>query len=125
MILGVGSDIVSIARVRALHGRYGARLLRHILTEQEHAEWPGAGDPGRWLAKRFAAKEAFSKALGTGLRAPVSLRSIAVTHDTLGKPGLVFGVALQDWLTVQGVTRVHLSLSDEAAYALAFVVTER
>ena len=129
MIYGVGSDIVSVQRMGALYARFGARLTRRLLAGVEAEEMVAAlaavADPGRWLAKRFAAKEAFAKAVGTGLRAPVSLTGIAVAHDPQGKPALVFAAELQDWLRARGVAQVHLSLSDERDYAIAMVIAER
>ena len=79
----------------------------------------------RFLAKRFAAKEAFAKALGTGLRAPATLRNIGITHDALGKPVLELAAELQALLDEQGIDRQHLSISDEKALAVAFVVLEK
>jgi len=83
-----------------------------------------AADKGRFLAKRFAAKEAFSKALGTGIRPPAVLSAIAVSHDELGKPTLDFCGQLAEMIKNQGLT-AHLSLSDEADYAIAYVILER
>jgi len=78
----------------------------------------------RFLAKRFAAKEAFSKALGTGLRAPATLQNIAVSHDELGKPILVLAPALQAFLASKNISKTHISISDEKNLAAAFVVLE-
>jgi len=108
--------------------RHGDRLANRILAQSETAEFACSHHPARFLAKRFAAKEALGKALGTGIRAPVLLRSIAVTHDDLGKPVLAFDDVLAAWIDQRGL-RTHLSLSDESAdgsaFALAFVVVER
>ena len=124
MIYGVGTDLCSIARLERLVTRNGEALARRILAASEMAEFHRAHEPARFLAKRFAAKEALGKALGTGIRAPVLLRSIAVTHDDMGKPTLVFSELLTQWFAQRGLSP-HLSLSDEVAYALAFVVVER
>ena len=78
----------------------------------------------RFLAKRFAAKEAFSKALGTGLRDPATFQNIAVAHDDLGKPMLVLASELQDFLQSRQITKMHISISDERNLATAFVVLE-
>ena len=78
----------------------------------------------RFLAKRFAAKEAFSKALGTGLREPATFQNIAVSHDALGKPILVLAEELQDFLTVKNISQMHITISDEKNLAAAFVVLE-
>lgn len=124
MIHGIGTDIVAVARMRGVHARHGERLAARLLSP---AEWPGylrAADKPRLLAKRFAAKEALAKALGTGLRAPVSLVNMGVTHDVHGRPGFAFDPELQRWLTARGIARVHLSLADEVDYAVGFVVVE-
>lgn len=86
MILGIGTDLVDIARMRAALDRHGERFARRILSPAEWPDWQASGDPARLLAKRFAAKEAFAKASGQGLRAPVTLGALAVTHDALGRP---------------------------------------
>ena len=78
----------------------------------------------RFLAKRFAAKEAFSKALGTGLRAPATFQNIAVSHDDLGKPILVLAPELQAFLSEKNIQKMHISISDEKNLAAAFVVLE-
>ncbi|MBR4876402.1 MAG: holo-ACP synthase [Rhodocyclaceae bacterium] len=122
MISGIGVDIVSIARVRATLSLHGDRFARHLLAPDEWDAYCAARDAGRFLAKRFAAKEAFAKALGTGLRAPVSLTSIAVVHDEAGRPQVrAASKALADWLTERRLTW-QVSISDEADYAVAFAV---
>jgi len=124
MIHGIGTDLVAIARLRALWRRHGERALSRLLAPTECAEARAAADPARLLAKRFAAKEALGKALGTGIRAPVLLTAIAVTHDALGKPHFAFAPELESWLTARGLV-CHLSISDEVEHALAFVVVEQ
>ena len=81
-------------------------------------------DPASFLAKRFAAKEAFAKAVGSGMRQPVTLRRIGVTHDGLGKPVLQFDEALRAYLAQLGINGHHLSVSDERDMIVAFVVLE-
>ncbi|MCX8085397.1 MAG: holo-ACP synthase [Rhodocyclaceae bacterium] len=124
MIHGIGTDLVAIERLEALWQRHGERALDKLLAPEEREECQLSPDPARFLAKRFAAKEALAKALGTGLRAPVLLTAIAVTHDALGKPAFAFCPELAAWLAAQGFI-CHLSLSDEAGFALAFVVVEK
>lgn len=124
MIQGIGTDIVEVARMSALHERHGARLAQRLLTLAEQSDYDRATDKGRLLAKRFAAKEALAKALGTGLRAPVSLANMGVTHDALGRPVFAFSPDLRAWLAARRIARVHLSLSDEQHYALGFVIVE-
>lgn len=124
MIFGVGTDFVAIGRMRELWQRHGERALEKLLAPEERAECLACADPARFLAKRFAAKEALGKALGTGIRAPALLPAIAVTHDGLGKPGFGFAAELAAWIAARGLN-AHLSLSDEAEHALAFVVVEK
>lgn len=124
MIQGIGTDIVEVGRMSALHERHGVRLASRLLTALERADYDHAADKARLLAKRFAAKEALAKALGTGLRTPVSLANMGVAHDALGRPVFAFGPDLQAWLAARRIARVHLSLSDEQHYAVAFVIVE-
>lgn len=125
MIYGIGSDLVTIPRMTAAFARHGTRLARRLLHVSEWLDFEQSHEPARFLAKRFAAKEAFSKAAGTGLRPPVLLPAIAITHDALGKPAFQFSDELGAWLTQRGLTRFHLSLTDEREHALAFVVIEQ
>lgn len=124
MIHGIGTDLVAVARIADLHGRFGERFARRLLTEAELREYAHATSPARFLAKRFAAKEALAKALGTGLRAPVTLGNIGVGHDSLGRPTFTVAAPLADWLRARGIDRLHLSLSDEHDHALAFAIAE-
>lgn len=123
-ICGIGTDIVEIARIEQVLSRHGERFAARLLHPEEMAAWRSAIAPATLLAKRFAAKEALSKALGTGLRGVVSLRNIGVRHDQLGRPEFFFAPALAAELASRGIQRLHLSLSDERAYVLAFVVIE-
>ena len=126
MIHGIGTDIVAVKRLQRMWERHGQRIVEKLLAPQEVAEFTRAAvaAKGRFLAKRFAAKEAFCKALGTGLRPPAVLPAIAVGHDDLGKPNLVFCGRLGEMIENQGL-KAHLSLSDEADYAIAYVILER
>ena len=103
MILGIGTDLVDIARMRAALDRHGERFARRILSPAEWPDWESSKEPARLLAKRFAAKEAFAKASGQGLREPVTLGALAVTHDALGRPSWAFADELAQWLTARGV----------------------
>jgi holo-[acyl-carrier protein] synthase len=125
MIHGIGTDIVSIQRMDELHARFGGRLAERILAPAEREEFATAANKDAFLAKRFAAKEAFAKAAGTGMRSPVHFGALRVTHNALGRPGLAWGPELSDWLARQGIGCAHLSLSDERDYAVAFVVLEK
>jgi holo-[acyl-carrier protein] synthase len=124
MIFGIGTDIVEYARIEAMWLRYGHRLAARLLSAMELPEFQEHAHPARFLAKRFAAKEAFAKAVGSGLRHPVSLCSISITHDGLGKPVLQFDTVLRTYLAQLGVSGHHLSISDERNMIVAFVVLE-
>ncbi len=124
MIHGIGTDIVQVARMRASLERHGPRFAERILGEHERAEFDASRDPARFLAKRFAAKEAFGKALGTGVAMPATLHAVEVAHDALGKPLFRCGAALADYLAERGLT-AHLSLTDEADYVVAFALIEK
>lgn len=124
MIHGIGTDIVSIARMREALDRHGERFARRILHSDEFPAYLEVREPARFLAKRFAAKEAFSKALGTGLRPPATLAAIGVSHDALGKPVYIFDDPLREHLEGLGL-RAHLSLSDEREQVIAFAILEQ
>ncbi len=124
MIYGIGTDMVAVARMARLLTRYGESAVQRILAPQECAEFSRKADGARFLAKRFAAKEALAKAAGTGLRSPVALGNIRVQHTPLGQPELAFAAELQTWLAERGVARAHLSISDESDYVIAFVILE-
>lgn len=123
MIFGIGTDIVAIKRLQGMWERHGERIAEKLLAPQEMAAFERASDKGRFLAKRFAAKEAFSKALGTGIRPPATLPAIAIVHDELGKPQLEFVGELAKLVESRGLA-AYLSLSDEADYAIAYVILE-
>ena len=124
MIYGIGTDIVAVSRLHGMWERHGERVLDKLLAPQEMDDFAKAADKGRFLAKRFAAKEAFSKALGTGVRPPATLTAIAVSHDDLGKPILDFCGQLEKMLKNKNL-KAHLSISDEAEYAVAHVILEQ
>ncbi len=123
MIFGIGTDIIAVARMGEFHERHGERALEKVLAPAERDACRASSDPARFLAKRFAAKEALGKALGIGVRTPVLLPSIAVVHDVLGKPDFEFGGELVAYITERKLV-THLSLSDERDYVVAFVVAE-
>ena len=125
MISGLGIDIVKTDRIRAVYERFGLKFARRILAEGEMIRLAGSRSPVSFLAMRFAAKEATSKALGTGFRAGVSPRLIEVEHNAAGKPSLRFHGAVAVQVQAQGVTASFVSLTDEIEYAAAVVVFER
>jgi holo-[acyl-carrier protein] synthase len=124
MIFGIGTDIVEYVRIEKMHERYGDRFAERILSEQEISEYQSHANQARFLAKRFACKEAFAKAIGSGLREPVSLHRISTTHDGLGKPMFLFDETLHTHLAQLGINGHHLSISDERNMIVAFVVLE-
>ncbi len=124
MIFGIGTDIVEYARIETMWTRYGLRFAQRVLSERESSDYQASPNASRFLAKRFAAKEAFAKAVGSGLRDPVSLRRISITHDGLGKPVLQFDEVLRTHLAQLGISGHHLSISDERNMIVAFVVLE-
>ena len=125
MIYGIGTDILRIERIEQLYGKYGQTLAERLLSRIELLEWRSVGNKTNFLAKRFAAKEAFAKAVHTGLRSPVTLHHISIAHDKLGRPEFVVEPPLQEWLRQQGIGRVHLSLSDGNGAVVAFAVAEK
>ncbi|WP_037586388.1 holo-ACP synthase [Stenoxybacter acetivorans] len=126
MIYGIGTDLVSLSRVEKICKTHGvATVAAKLLTRIELLECPSAHQNALFFAKRFAAKEAFSKAVHTGLRSPVTLHNIGIGHDRLGRPEFILETPLQNWLAERGIGKIHLSLSDEADYITAFVVAEK
>jgi holo-[acyl-carrier protein] synthase len=124
MIFGIGTDIVEVSRIAASIEEFGDAFAARILAESELESYQQTTIKARFLAKRFAAKEAFSKALGTGLRAPATFQNIAVSHDDLGKPLLILAKELQLFLQAKKISHTHISISDEKNLATAFVVLE-
>lgn len=129
MIIGLGSDLCNIERIQASLDRFGGRFERRVFTEVEQAKaarrpFTKAGT----LAKRFAAKEAFSKAVGTGFKAGVFMKDIGVVNARSGAPTLALtggAKARLDALTPDGhVARVHLTMTDDHPWAQAFVIIE-
>lgn len=125
MIYGIGTDIVEVSRIEHSLARFGDAFAQRILNEREWLSFEQSLTQARFLAKRFAAKEAFAKALGTGLRAPATFQNIGITHDDLGKPVLDLAAELQAFLLKKGIGYQHLSISDEKVLAVAFVVLEK
>lgn len=124
MIKGLGIDIVKTARIREVYARFGRKFARRILAEDELPRFDQTRKPVSFLAMRFAAKEAASKALGTGFRQGVSPRQIEVVHNAAGKPSLRLHGAAAEHARLLAATASHVSLTDEAEYAAAVVVLE-
>jgi holo-[acyl-carrier protein] synthase len=124
VIYGIGIDVVEPQLVARLLDKYGERFARRVLTP---LEWPGyerTVRPVLFIANRFAAKEAFSKAMGTGFRYPVTLQCISVVQNRAGKPGFSFHPNLVHLVTERGIVGHHLTISDESSLACACVVLE-
>ena len=124
MILGIGTDLVEIGRIELALERWGDRFARKILVPRELDRLAGHRKPAAYLAKRFAAKEAFSKAMGTGFRYPVTLQCISVVQNRAGKPGFAFDAELDTLVKDRGIIGHHLTISDEKSLACACVVLE-
>ncbi|HER20355.1 MAG: holo-ACP synthase [Halothiobacillaceae bacterium] len=124
MILGIGTDLVEIERIRVALDRHGKRLIERVLGPDERDRLPETNRPA-WIAKRFATKEAVAKALGTGFRDGLRLVDIQTRHDGNGRPEVVLGGRAREVLKRMGGGEISLSISDERSYALAFVVISR
>ena len=124
MIYGIGTDIVSIERIQNILNKNRDGFINRVLTEHEKALFANKADSAAFCAKRFAAKEAFSKALGTGIGRIVSFQDLTVRSNEHGKPYFVPSEKLRLYLQEKGIKHGHLSISDESQNALAFVVLE-
>lgn len=124
MIVGIGNDLARIDRFAAGMARHGERFAQRLLGPAELARYHLHPQPAAFLAKRFAAKEAFLKALGTGLRHGMRWGEIEVVNDALGRPSLQLSGRARELAEAAGVVTHHLSLSDDDGLALAFVVLE-
>ncbi|MFK5913087.1 MAG: holo-ACP synthase [Woeseiaceae bacterium] len=124
MILGIGTDIVYIQRVRESLAKHGDSFAQRILTEKEFKIFKSKNESiqAAFLAKRFAAKEATAKAMGTGFSQGLSLRHIGVENDEAGKPSLYYLESAKKFVAENKVTQSHISLSDEKEYAVAYVI---
>ena len=124
MIYGVGTDVVEIGRIEKALQRFGERFARRILCDPELRRFSVHKQPAAYLAKRFAAKEAFTKALGTGIHAPANWHGVWVRNLPSGKPVLEFSEPLKQLMSQRGVANSHLSLTDERGVAMATVILE-
>ena len=129
MIFGIGTDICDVRRIRQSLARHGDRFARKILSEAEFntwqersARWPERGV--RYLASRFSAKEAFSKAIGLGMVWPMHWRQCEIGKLTSGKPTIVLHGELKEWFESRQLA-AHVSLTDETDYAASFCVVEK
>ena len=124
MIYGVGTDLIEIKRVERVLERFGDRFARRILCEPELKRFRAHKQPVAYLAKRFAAKEAFTKALGTGIHAPANWHGVWVVNLKSGKPVFEFSSPLKKFLLERKIRNSHLSLTDEKEIASATVILE-
>ncbi len=124
-MIAIGTDILRISRVEDVVARLGDRFVARILTPVEQDEYRASQQPNRLLAKRFAAKEAIAKALGTGIGRGVSWQDIVIGHDAFGAPQVILSGGALRVATDRGSARVELSLADEAEYVVAFAVLAR
>lgn len=129
MIHGIGTDICDVRRIRASYERHGERFIARVLSEGERrvwqarsARWPDRGL--RYLATRFSAKEAFSKAVGLGMRMPMAWRLCEIANHRSGQPYIILHGGLKDWFEAQGLS-AHVTVTDESDYAASFVVVEK
>jgi holo-[acyl-carrier protein] synthase len=124
MIYGVGTDVVEIQRIQKALERFGDRFAQRILCAPELTRFKSHRLPAAYLAKRFAAKEAFTKALGTGIHAPANWHGVWVKNLSSGKPVLQFSEELGKLLERRRIVGSHLSLTDERGVAMATVILE-
>ena len=128
MIYGIGTDICDVRRIRESLARHGDRFAAKVLSEDEfrtwkarNARWPERGV--RYLATRFSAKEAFSKAIGLGMRMPMSWKLCEIANERSGKPMIVLHGVLKEWFEARSL-QAHISVTDETDYAASFCVVE-
>jgi holo-[acyl-carrier-protein] synthase len=129
MIYGIGTDLCDVRRIRASLEKHGDRFAQKVLSDAEFAtykargaRWPERGV--RYVATRFSAKEAFSKAIGMGMRMPMTWRLCEVGKLPSGQPTIVLHGVLKEWFDAKGLT-AHVSVSDESDYATSYCVVEK
>ena len=121
-MIAVGTDILKVQRVEEVLARLGERFARRILTEKELEEYQDSAQAARLLAKRFAAKEAIAKSLGTGIGRGVSWQDMQIEHDEHGAPVVILTGGALSAAQQRGGARVALSIADERDYVVAFAV---
>ena len=124
MIYGVGTDLVNIDRIKKILSKNRDGFIKRVLSEHEQALFANKAESAAYCAKRFAAKEAFAKALGTGIGQIVSFQDLTVRNNENGKPHFITSEKLRLYLLEKGISQAHLSISDESQNAIAFVVLE-
>ena len=124
MIFGIGTDIVELSRINATHERFGEHFAQRILMEEELELFHRSKRPSRFLAMRFAGKEAVVKAMGTGFAHGVWLRDVGITNNDWGRPLVIFSERGQRVCERLGIGNAHVSLTDDAGLVIAFAVVE-
>jgi len=124
MIYGVGTDLVDIERVKKILSKNRDSFIKRVLSEHEQALFANKAESAAYCAKRFAAKEAFAKALGTGIGQVVGFQDLTVRNNENGKPHFIPSEKLRQYLVEKNIKHAHLSISDESQSAIAFVVLE-
>lgn len=122
MIFGVGTDLVELARVNDTYSRFGARFVDRLLMDQERVQFEKSKNPVRFLAMRFAAKEATVKAMGTGFAHGVWIRDVGIINNDWGRPEIIWSERGQAVCQQLGIGDGHVSLTDEAGLIMAFAV---
>jgi holo-[acyl-carrier protein] synthase len=124
MIFGVGTDIVELARVQATYDRFGEHFVRRILMDEELELFRQTKWPVRFLAMRFAGKEAATKAMGTGFRHGIWVRDVGITNNDWGRPLIIWSERGRKVCDELGIGEGHVSLTDDAGLIVAFAVVE-
>jgi len=125
MIYGIGTDVVEVSRIAEALNKFGDNFAKKILSEEEFLIFQKNKIKENFLAKRFAAKEAFAKAMGTGFRGEVNIKSIIITNNELGRPDFKLKKNISLLMKEKKIRCCHLSISDEKNIAVAFVILER
>ncbi len=125
MIYGVGTDIVELSRIQAIYDRFGVHFVDRLLMDEERALFEGVKWPVRFLAMRFAAKEATVKAMGTGFRNGMWIRDVGIVNNNWGRPLVIYSKRGQGVCDSLGIGASHVSLTDDAGLIVAFAVVEK
>ena len=124
-IFGIGTDLVNINRVQRLYNKYGQKFVDKILLPEEKKLLQSNRDPVKFLANRFAGKEAAAKAFGTGFSQGVNWKDIGVTKNLSGQPKLIFSKKIKALFSQKEILSAHISLTDDPPWAIAFVILEK
>jgi len=125
MIFGIGTDILRLDRVESVYEKFGARFVERLLMPEEQAMFAYSKNPVRFLAMRFAAKEAIVKAMGTGFANGMWIRDSGLMPDKFGRPEIIFSARGKNKCAELGIAGGHLTLTDEAGLVVAVAVLER